>query len=400
MKNKIVITKTGCISSYGIGLEEFIKNIQTIKNPENITIFDTKDYKNKKAYVLNDFDPKTILGEKGLRNLNRNTLFIISLLKNEFENEINNFKSENKKLGLTIGTAFGSLQSISDYELDIFEKGPRKINPMGFGNTVLNSPTSRANIWFGLTSSSTTISSGGISSAKAVEFSINQLNNGNVDAMLCGGAEELNMQTFLGYYLNKFLTDEEIDVYNDKSTGTILSEGCGMVLLETEVSAKKRNVQIKATIIGYGSCFFGSIDNKNNFDIKGINRALDLAMQDAQIDKDQIDLIITSANGLRQFDNMEEKALISYFGDNLSNIPVIPLKSLIGESIGAAGIFQFIFGSQINDIKHFPKVYKYSNEEKKLVIDKNFKIKYSNFQKILLNCSSECGNHSSIILSV
>jgi 3-oxoacyl-[acyl-carrier-protein] synthase II len=398
MKKNIVITKTAAISPIGVGILEFLKNIQKENKPAEITIFDTAKYKNKNAFVLNNFDGKEILGEKGLRNFNRNTVFILSAIKKDLDNELTFFKENNKKLGLTIGTAFGSLASISDYELEIFAKTPRKINPMGFGNTVLNSPASRANIWFGLTAMSSTISAGGISGAKAIEFSIDQIEDGNVEAMICGGAEEINMQSYLGYYLNNFLTENNILCTYNAADGTILSEGCAAVLLESEDSAKKRNAQILATISGYGTSFYGSYDNLKNFETKGVVAALENAFNEAKIQKSEIDLIVTSASGLKKFDMMEEKALIEVFGENIGNIPIIPLKSIIGESIGASNLFQLVIASHINELKSIKEVYKYSKEKKCFIKDKNFAINYSNFKKILLNCSAECGNHSAIIL--
>jgi 3-oxoacyl-[acyl-carrier-protein] synthase II len=400
MKQKIAITKAGCISSYGTGKDDFFRNINEIRRPQDITLFETEKYKIKKAFVMNDFDPKTILGEKGLRNLNRNTLLIISALKKDFDDEINYFKTNGKKLGLTVGTAFGSLASISDYELEIFEKTPRKINPMGFANTVLNSPTSRANIWFELTSSSTTISSGGVSGAKAVEFSINQLVSGNADAMLCGASEEINMQTFLGYYLNGFLSDrEEISAYSGEK-GTILSEGCAVVLLETPENAKKRNAEILGFIEGYGTGFYDSTDNMKNFSSAGVTASIRKALDDAGILPDDIDLVVSSANGIKGFDNMEEKALLEIFGEARDNVPVIPLKAIIGENIGAFNIFQMIFALQIPKNKQALMVFNCDKTHKRLVKDNNYQINTSKIRKILLNCSSECGNHSAIIINL
>jgi len=398
MSKKIVITKTGCVGPSGIGISDFIENVQKVEAPKEITMFSTEKYKIKKAHVLNDFDGKSILGEKGLRNFNRNTIFILSAIKKDLDAEVNYFKENNKKLGLTIGTAFGSLASISDYELEIFEKTPRKVNPMGFGNTVLNSPTSRANIWFGLEALSGTVSAGGISGAKAIEFSINQLNDGNVDAMITGGAEEVNMQGFLGYYLNNFLSENDFINAYENTGKTILGEGCGVLLLESEESALNRKAEILAFVEGYGTSFYASLDNSKNFSTTGIKIAFENVFNDSKCGKKDIDVIVTSANGLEIFDKMEEKALIEYFGADLENIPIIPLKSIIGETIGASNIYQAIFASHINEMKSFPVVYKYSKEKNILVKDNNFKINSSNFKKILLSCSAECGNHSAIIL--
>lgn len=399
MKN-IVITKTGVINYQGIGSDEFIKNIQNPKSSDEIKLFDISDYPVKKGYVMNDFDGKQILGEKGLRNFNRNTLFILSALKKDMENEINYFKENNIRFGLTIGSCFGSLQSISDYELEIFDKGPKKINPMGFGNTVLNSPTSRANIWFDIKGQSSTISSGSLSGAKAVEFAIDQIENGYIDAVFCGGAEEINMQTYLGYFLNNFLSKEEKISPYENGKGVVLGEGCAMILLEDEEIAKKRGANVLGKIVGYGSAFYGSIDNTKNLKTTGVIKSLEKAFEDAKTDKNEVEYIFTSAKGVSLFDKLEESALYEFFGDDLENKIIVPIKSIVGETIGASNLFQAVFALHLRDIKALPEVFKYSKSKKILEKLKNFKINSSNFQKILLNCISECGNHSAIIIQV
>lgn len=400
MKN-IVITKTSVVNSYGVGIDEFIKNIQIQKDADDIKLFDTTNYDIKHSFTMDGFDAKEVLGDKGLRNFNRNTIFILSAIKLGMEDDINYFKDNNLKFGLTIGSCFGSLQSISDYELDIFEKGAKKINPMGFGNTVLNSPTSRANIWFDIKGQSATISCGSLSGAKALEYSIMQIENGYLDAMLCGGAEEINMQTFLGYYLNGYLSKQKsISTYNN-SNGTILGEGCAMVLLENEDTAQKRGSKIVGKIKGYGTSFYGSIDKVNNFKTTGIVNALKNSFKDAEVDKDSVEYIFTSANGIKNIDDLEKKALIEFFGeDSLSKKVIIPIKSILGECIGASNIFQLVTAIHLKDIETLPCVYKYSQDKKNLEIIKNFKINSSNFQKILLNYISECGNHSAIIIEL
>ncbi len=386
----IVITRRGAISPFGIGIDDFLKNIQIKQSPTAINIFDVANYDKNQAYVMNDFDPKAILGEKGLRNLNRNTLFILSALQNNFKDVIDYFNENKLELALAVGSAFGSLQSISDYEFEIFEKTPRKINPVGFANTVLNSPTSRANIWYSLMASSTTISSFNISSAKAIEFSIMQLLTDKADAILCGGAEELNMQTFLGYYLNNFLTSEEILPYNKEKNGTILGEGAGFVLLEKEENAK---FPIIARVAGYSSSFDSNI-------VSGIEKNIRNSIEKSNLKIDDINIIFSSAYGNSYFDELEKQAFYNIFGNKLSSIPIVAVKKFIGETIGASSLFQLLVSSSLKDIKVLPSVYFYSEKEKKFEETKNFEIKSSNFEKILLNFSSECCNHSAMVLNI
>jgi 3-oxoacyl-[acyl-carrier-protein] synthase II len=395
MNIKIAVTGAGCMTQNGTGLESLKKSFTETLKPADLTIFDVSHFKRKKAMTLNDFDFKTILGEKGLRNFNRNTLLILSVLKSAFEETMNSMSQKGKRLGLTIGTAFGSLQSISDYELEILDKGPRKINPMGFGNTVINSPASRANIWFQLKALSSTVSCGSISFAKALEFSFNQIANGNVDAMLCGGSEELNMQTFLGYYLNRFLDENDrIDPYQGK--GTVLAEGCGIVLLEKYEEAVRENRDIMAVIKGYGTSFY-SDSRRNTFHTAGIKKSIDLCLKDAGVKKEDVSLIITSANGIHSFDQMEQNALLEYFGESLKGIRLLPVKQFTGEMMGASGAFQFILPVLFKSINSLDGFYFYDFSEKKIKKSENNSLIFKN---ILINSVSECGNHSSILIDL
>ena len=226
------------------------------------------------------------------------------------------------------------------------------------------------------------------------------MNSGNVDAVLCGGAEELNMQTFLGYYLNGFLSDKDgIQPYED-SDGVILSEGCAMALLETVEMAKKRNANILGVIEGYGHGFSGSIDNVKNFDGVGMKKSLEMALAAAGTTINDVDVIISSANGIKHFDMMEEKVMVELFGENLANMPIIPLKALTGENIGAYNMFQLVYSLYLKDYTTFPIICKYDKTAKKIVKDNNYQINTSKIRKILLNCSSECGNHSAVIINL
>jgi 3-oxoacyl-(acyl-carrier-protein) synthase len=241
-------------------------------------------------------------------------------------------------------------------------------------------------------SQSTTISQANISSAKAIEFSIMELLTNRVDAILCGGAEELNMQTFLGYYLNKLLASNEIFLffYNKDNSGTIIGEGASFVLLEKEENAK---FPIIAKIEGYSSSFSTDI-------IKGIESNIINAIEKSNLKLEDIDIIFSSAGGNIYFDDLEKKAFYNVFGDRLSSIPVVAIKKFIGETIGASSLFQLAVSSSLKYINLFTSLYFYSKIEKEFIETKNFEIKSFNFKKILLNFSSECSNHSAIILNI
>jgi 3-oxoacyl-[acyl-carrier-protein] synthase II len=117
-----------------------------------------------------------------------------------------------------------------------------------------------------------------------------------------------------------------------------LGEGAVYLCIERSENAFERGADVRAEIIGYGNAFEPPTSEAVlvHASKAAIERAIQMALQDASIDSSQIDIASLSANGIAQFDRPEREAVEAIFGADLA---VAAPKSIIGETLGASGAF-------------------------------------------------------------
>ena len=103
-------------------------------------------------------------------------------------------------VGVSVGTTFGSLHSISQFDRDELIDGPKYVNPSHFPNTVINSPASQVSIRFGIRGFNTTVSTGFCAGLDAISYASDFIRLGRAEIVLAGGVEELCEETFRGFY--------------------------------------------------------------------------------------------------------------------------------------------------------------------------------------------------------
>jgi 3-oxoacyl-[acyl-carrier-protein] synthase II len=119
-----------------------------------------------------------------------------------------------------------------------------------------------------------------------------------------------------------------------------VGEGAGVVILEELSHARARGARIYAELIGFGSSF----SNRDNLEesIHGKIRAMQAALTDAGIKKEEIGLI--SAHGISTLrDDLEEReAIQGLFKERAKDIPIMAATSVLGYSGAACGALALI----------------------------------------------------------
>lgn len=345
INRKVVITGVGIISPVGIGKDSFWDGLFQGKTGfRKISLFDTASLNVHIAGEISDFDPVLFLGKKGLRNLDRSTRLINSAAKLAIDDSKLQITDENTHfIGVSIGTTFGSLHSISQFDREGLLEGPKYVNPSHFPNTVINSPASQVSIRFNIIGFNTTISTGFCTSLDAVSYAADFIKLNRANVVLAGGVEELCEETFLGFYKLGYLSGKDGSEpiccpFDARRNGLILSEGAAVLILEDENHALRRNANILAEIIGYGNSFDPEADKNFNHEGKGLRNAINLALQDADLQIEDIDYISSCANSTKGLDRMETKVIKEILGNNnIYSVPVSSIKSMVGESFSASG---------------------------------------------------------------
>lgn len=349
MSNKrVVITGIGVVSSIGIGIDEFWQALSSgVSGIKEISLFDSSPFNCSRAAEIDKFEPKEILGKKGLTTFDRSTCLLLSAAKLALDNRGEGLTERDiEDSGVAIGTAFGSIASISGFDKESLIEGVRYIRPLLFPNTVINSPASQMSIKFGMSGFNTTISTGFAASTDAIGYAYNSIKSGRSGLVFAGGVEELSLEGFAGFALNSALSqksDNSLECcrpYDKERNGMLLGEGSAVLVLEELEQAVNRGANILAEVSGYGTACDADYSHDFNPDGEGAIRAMRTALKDANLPTSELDYISGSANGALNGDEMELKAIDALLVGESSELNLGSIKSQIGECFGASGALQ------------------------------------------------------------
>ena len=186
-------------------------------------------------------------------------------------------------------------------------------------------------------------------STQAVGEATMLIRRGDADVMIAGGAH--SMIHPLG--LTGFNRLTALSTRNDSPQtasrpfaasrdGFILGEGAAILILESLSSAKKRNAEILAEVIGFGSSSDAFRVTDMHDQGRGAIQAITAALTDAGISYKDVDYISTHGTSTTENDSIETKAIKAVFKERAKNTPASSVKSMLGHLIGAAGAAELI----------------------------------------------------------
>ncbi len=406
MSRNVVITGVGVLSPIGIGRDAFWNSLAGgAAGFRPITLFDTSSFRVRTAGEIADFDPLSFLDKKGLRDLDRSTRLVCSAARLAIEDSALAVSEDNThSLGVSIGTTFGSLHSISQFDRSGLIDGPRFVNPSHFPNTVINSPASQVSIRFRIKGFNTTISTGFCASLDAVSYAADFIRLSRADAVFAGGVEELCEETFLGFHALGLLsgTDDKQPLccpFDLRRNGVILSEGAAVLVLEEEEHAKRRGADILADVRGYGNAFDPQADASFDRAGQGLKTAITLALKDASLQPRDIDYICASANSTKGLDRMETRIIREVFGEHAFKMPVSAIKSMLGESFSASGAFALAAAAGALRNELVPPTLQYQEQDADCDLDYvPGKARRQKLRNVLVTSADPYGQNTAVIL--
>ncbi len=195
-----------------------------------------------------------------------------------------------------------------------------------------------------------TISGACASGAMAIGQAAELIASGKQQRMICGGAQEISWQSMCSFDgIGAFSTREDAPAaasrpFDKQRDGLVPSGGAAALFLEERQSAMDRGANILAEICGYGNCSDGyHIAVPSGI---GLKRAMSLALEDARLKPQDIDLIMAHATSTQAGDKKEAEAIVELFHSQTTDKgPIIAaVKSLTGHEFWMAGASQLIYG--------------------------------------------------------
>ena len=211
---------------------------------------------------------------------------------------------------------------------DVVESGAPAASPLLFPETVFNAPASHLAAILGITGASYTLVGDGAVGLLAMKMAEDLLQNPALDRCLVVGAEEADWLLCDAYHRWRLLRGAgPLEVFKPRPRGTILSEGAGAVLLGR---SDRTGPAICATQIEPG-CNFRTQ--------REAPACVDKIFDRLQASND--DLIVCSANG-----TFVDRAEQSAIERRCPQAQIYAPKQSLGESVGAASLWQIICAAQ------------------------------------------------------
>ncbi|MBX7182610.1 MAG: beta-ketoacyl-[acyl-carrier-protein] synthase family protein [Bacteroidia bacterium] len=190
-----------------------------------------------------------------------------------------------------------------------------------------------------------TISAACASGSHSIGIGYVLIKHGLSDAIICGGAQELNLQSMASFDgLGAFSARESDPTkasrpFDKNRDGLVPSGGAATVILESLENALKRGAPILAEVIGYG--FSSNAAHISQPTVEGPARSISMALKESGLQAKDLDYINAHATSTPIGDAHEAQAIYSVIGD--LNIPVSSTKSMTGHECWMAGASEVVY---------------------------------------------------------
>jgi 3-oxoacyl-[acyl-carrier-protein] synthase II len=244
--------------------------------------------------------------------------------------------------GVIFGTGFGSLAESGPHFVRWAEIGDAAARPATIPVLMLNAPAAQIAQHLGLKGPSLTLATACSSGSNAIGHAFREIAAGRQDVMLAGGGEHALTELMLLSWGRLRVLSRRNDEperasrpFDSGRDGLVLADAVVLLVLESEDRLARRGGRALAEMTGYGSnC---GAEHLTAPDQASEESAMRAALDDAAVDRAEIDLVMTHGTATRRNDVVEAHALRGVFGGNGAFPALCAVKSMVGHAMGASG---------------------------------------------------------------
>lgn len=344
--NRVVITGMGAVSPVGNDVESFWSSlVRGQSGIRAIDSFDASAFKVRIGGQVRDFDAKALFGAKEARRMDRFSQFAMAAAEQALaQSGLDLERVDKERLGVYVGSGIGGLQTLMEQGAVLAERGPDRISPTLVPMMISNMAAALISIRLGALGATLSPVTACSIGNTAIGEAFHHIQAGRADVMFAGGSDAALTEIALASFSNATALstrNEEPErasrPFDAGRDGFVIGEGAGIVVLESLAHALARGATPLAEVIGYGASSDAYHMVATHPEGDGAYRAMKLAMQDASLGIDEVDVISAHATGTELGDRSETNAIKRLFGERAYRIPVTANKSMTGHAFGAAG---------------------------------------------------------------
>jgi 3-oxoacyl-[acyl-carrier-protein] synthase II len=345
MGNRVLITGLNVISSLGLDLESNWNNLLMGKSGvKKIALFDPQGLQTQIAAQLpNNFEEyaEGKIKKRIARQMTRvSRMCFVCAQEAIAKTGIDIEKTDKSRISVILGVVNTGNSSV-EKETDAKNRIIKSMN---------NAMSAWISIEYGFTGPNFTVSTACASSAYAIGLGYDLIKRGQADIVITGGADSIINPEEIEGFNELFALSTENDKpekasrpFSKNRDGFVIGEGAGIMILESESSAFGRNAEIYGELAGYAFTNEGYSIMAPQKEGEGMARTMELAIKNSGIDKAEIGYINAHGTSTTLNDKLETMSIKSVFGNQAYRIPVSSNKSMIGHTVGAAGVIEGAF---------------------------------------------------------
>ena len=245
--------------------------------------------------------------------------------------------ADGKRILLVSGTTVGGMD-ITEQHFHTFAQSDEDIGCMRTHDC--GSSTQQIADRFGIFADSTTISTACSSAANAIMLGARLIEAGQADMVVAGGCEALSRFHLNGFNSLMILDHEPCRPFDSTRAGLNLGEGAAYLVMESEASARHRQMDILAWLTGYGNACDAYHQTASSPQGEGAFLAMSEALRTARLSPEDIDYVNAHGTGTPDNDAAESAALQRIFGTQMP--PVSSTKSFTGHATSASGSIEAV----------------------------------------------------------
>jgi len=347
---RVVVTGMGAVSPLGNDVNTMWKSLlEGQSGIAPVTKVDKDEFPAKVAAELKEFEPGDYFDKKEARRMDPFTQYALAaalMAIKDADLDINDEIAH--RTGVWIGSGIGGMTTYDEQFRKYMDKGARRVSPFFVPMLIPDMAAGQVSIATGAKGINSCSVTACASGANSIGDAFKVIERGDADYMIAGGAEApITSMSFAGFSSMKALStvedpDKASRPFDKERSGFVMGEGSGILVLETLESAQARGATIYAEIVGYGSTGDAYHITSPAPTGEGAARAMTQALEDAELDPNQVDYVNAHGTGTALNDKYETEAVKSVFGDHAYELAMSSTKSMTGHLLGAAGAIEAV----------------------------------------------------------